>query len=90
MATHRSAEKRNRQNIKRRERNRDARATIRTEIKKSVQLADQGNLEEAKVSAKKAASLLDTAAIHGLHHQSNAARSVSRLYAHINKASAAQ
>lgn len=83
MATHRSAEKRHRQNLKRRARNRDARSTLRTAIKDAVSLAESGDAKGAKEKARVATRLLDKAAIHGLVHKKNAMRRISRLNARI-------
>ncbi len=88
MAVHKSADKRNRQNIKRNARNRDARAATRTAIKKALMLADSGDIAGAKEAAKVATSLLGKEAIHHLAHKKNVQRRVSRLYRHINSAEA--
>lgn len=90
MATHKSAEKRNRQNIKRNERNRAARATFRTEIKKAVELTTEKKFAEAEKSAKLAMKLLDKAANKSLVHKKNASRRISRLFARIHAAKSAK
>lgn len=87
MATHRSAEKRHRQNLKRRARNRLAKATFRTAIKKATTLAAAGDAQPAKSAAVDAISLLDKAAIHGIIHKKTAARKISRLQKRLNKLS---
>lgn len=79
MANHASAEKRHRQSLRRRERNRFARATIRTAIKKAHSHVEEGNADAAHDAAKKATSLLDKAAIHGVIHKNTVRRSISRL-----------
>ena len=89
MANHRSADKRNRQNIKKRTQNHAARAEIRTAIKNTISLAQAGDVEKAELEARKATKLLDKAAIHSLHHKKNVARRVSRINSHVNKARAA-
>ena len=83
MANHRSAEKRIRQNIKRRASNKNARSAIRTNIKGALQAANSGNFEHAYTRAGKAMSLLDKAVAHGVHHKKNAQRRISRLYKNI-------
>ncbi len=90
MATHKSAEKRYRQSVKRRDNNRFAKATIRSTLKKALSLAEAGKVDEAKVQAKLATKLLDKAAIHGVLHKKNAARRISRLNSHIQAAGAAK
>jgi len=84
MATHPSAAKRNRQNIKRYEHNRSAKSAIRSSIKKTALLVKQGKREDALAEAKKATSLLDKAIVHGVMHKSTAARTISRLHRSIN------
>ena len=87
MANHKSAEKRHRQNLKRRERNRVAKGAIRTKIKSALAAAKEGDKESALKEAQAASSLLDKAAIHGVLHKNNAARRISRLYKQIGSAS---
>ncbi len=84
MATHRSAEKRHRQSLKRRARNRFSKATYRTVIKSALELAKAGKTAEAKEKAKAATRLLDKAAIHGVLHKKTAQRNISRLHLQIN------
>ena len=79
MATHKSAEKRHRQNIKRRASNRLAKSTFRTAIKSALQHAEAGEAEQAKSQANLAMKLIDKAAIHGVLHKNNAQRRISRL-----------
>ena len=79
MATHKSAEKRHRQSIKRRDRNRYAKGSIRTEVKKALSLAKDGDFENADKSVVAATSLMDKAVIHGVLHKNNARRRISRL-----------
>lgn len=88
MATHRSAEKRYRQSLKRRSRNRLAKATIRTTIKNAVALAESGKTEEAKEKARQATRLLDKAAVQGTLHKKNVQRTISRVNARIHALSA--
>lgn len=86
MATHKSAEKRHRQSVKRRDRNRFAKATIRSTLKKALTLAEAGKVEEARAAAKVATKLLDKAAVHGVLHKKNAARRIGRLASRIENA----
>ena len=85
MANHPSAEKRHRQNLKRRARNREARAGIRTAVKSALISAKDGNAEKSKESVKLASRLLDKAAIHGVVHKNNARRRISRLQQQVNQ-----
>jgi len=82
----RSAMKRLRSSIKRRERNRFYRSTARTYIKKARRLIEAGELEEAEVMVRKAVSTLDKAAEKGIIHKNNAARRKSRLMRLFNQA----
>jgi small subunit ribosomal protein S20 len=86
VATHASAEKRNRQNIKRRERNRAIRATIRTSVKKVISLNSAGEKDAADAEFKKATTLLDRAVTNGVLHKNNAARRISRLQKQVSSA----
>ena len=79
MANTQSAKKRIRSSARKWERNRRFRSAARTHIRKTRQLIDQGNLEEAAEMAKLAASTLDKAARKGILHPNNASRRKSRL-----------
>ena len=83
MATHASAAKRHRQSLKRRDRNRNAKSTIRTTIKKSLLLLEKGDVTAANEQAKLANKLLAKAAVHGVMHKKTASRTVSRLFQKI-------
>lgn len=76
MANHKSAIKRNRQSIKARERNRVARAAVRTAIKKASQA---GNDAESKELMRQAERAIAKAAAKGILHPKNAQRKISRL-----------
>ena len=85
MATHRSAEKRHRQNLKKNERNRQARSRTRTIVKSTVALAAEGKKDEALQTLRLATRQIDKDAIHGLVHKNNAQRKISRLTKAVNK-----
>lgn len=86
MANIRSAIKRARQNVRRRERNLRFRSAARTYIKKTRQLIAEGELEGAQEAARRAISTLDKAAEKGILHRNNVARRKSRLMRHLNQA----
>lgn len=88
MANLKSAKKRIRQNIKRREHNRRFRSAARTYIRRSRELIDQGRLEEAEEVVRLAASTLDKAARKGVIHPNNAARRKSRIMSQLSAAKA--
>ncbi|HUP87966.1 MAG TPA: 30S ribosomal protein S20, partial [Longimicrobiales bacterium] len=76
MANTRSAKKRNRQDIKRNERNRSQRSRMRTAIKKVTSETDQAKADE---EFKTTAALLDRLATRRLIHPNKAARKKSQL-----------
>jgi small subunit ribosomal protein S20 len=86
LANTRSALKRIRSSVKRRERNRYYRSTARTYVKKARRFIEQGSLEEAQVAAQQAIRFLDKAAEKGIIHKNNAARRKSRLMRLLNQA----
>ena len=79
MANHKSAIKRDRQSLVRRDRNRDTRLAVRTAIKKVRVSIEAGNKAEAKEGARLAEKAIATAARKGLYHRMNARRKISRL-----------
>jgi small subunit ribosomal protein S20 len=79
MANHASAEKRNRQRIRRTERNRSVKGAVRTLLKKAraaITTAKPGDSASAVAAAIKA---VDRAASKGVVHPKMAARAKSRL-----------
>lgn len=85
---HKSAQKRHRQSLKRRLRNRSKKSTIKTYTKKAVDAVNTG-AEDALSLQQKAESLIDKAAKGSTLHKRAAARKKSRLARAINKAKAA-
>ena len=85
MANHKSAIKRHRQSLKRRDRNRDARANVRTAIKKVRSLVASGDENGAKASLVEAERAIAKASAKGLYHKKNAARKISRLASSVTK-----
>lgn len=85
MAHHKSAEKRNKQSLKKRERNRTAKAALRTVIKK-FNTAVATNPEEAKEILAAAVPVIAKTASRGIIHKNNAARNISRLSKKLHKA----
>lgn len=79
MANHKSALKRIRQNLKRREYNRTFRSRTRTFVKKARTLQAGKNLTVAEEATRLAIQELDRAASRGVIHKRNAARRKSRL-----------
>lgn len=83
MANIKSAIKRARQNIVRRQRNVAARSMYRTFVKNVVKAIESGNKEAAREAYAKAQPIIDKAAGKGLIHKNKAARIKSRLSARI-------
>lgn len=79
MANIKSAEKRNRQSIERRQRNRARLTRLRTEIKKVRTAVEAGDTELAKTLLDDTLSLIDRTASRGVIHSNSAARRKSRL-----------
>ncbi len=80
-----SAEKRHRQSLKRRERNRSVRTLTRTAVSEAL-AALQTTPATAGEAVRRAMGVLDRAAKKGVIHANNAARHKSRLMARYNAA----
>ena len=83
MPNIKSAEKRLKQSIVRRERNRSTKRTIKTECKKVIEAVAAGNVAQAETELREAAKLLDQSAAKHVIHRNAAARVKSRLSARI-------
>ncbi len=86
MANVKSAEKRNRQRIKRRDRNLFHLSTLRTYVKK-VRASIEAKDGKAAEALKVAISVIDKAAQKGVIARENAARKISRLTLAVGKSS---
>ena len=84
MANHPSAEKRNRQNIKRNDRNRAARTGVRSFVKKVRVAVAAGNKVEAKTALAEAVRKIDQAVGKGVYKRETGSRYVSRLSAQVS------
>ncbi len=85
MPNHKSAEKRVRQNEKRRAVNRSNRSNLRTQIKKlrtSLAATDKNQSQEL---LNPTVSAIDKAVNKGILHKNTAARYKSRFSAHVSK-----
>ena len=83
-----SALKANRQNIKRREHNRQMRSRLRTALKSIRASLDAKDLSGAKAALRATVSIVDKMATKGIIHRNTAGRYKSRLGARVSKASA--
>ena len=86
MPNTKSAEKRLRQNIVRRARNRSIKRTVRTQCRKVREAITAGDVERAEAEFRLAAKHLDRAGGKNLIHPNAAARIKSRLSAKIKAA----
>ncbi len=86
MPNIKSAEKRLRQSLKRRDRNRKAKAAMRTSVKKAEKATSAGKPEDAKAAVAAACKVLDTTARKGIIHKNMASRKKSRLMKKLNPA----
>jgi len=88
MPNHKSAEKRVRQNEKRRLINRGNRTKVRTYIKKLRAALDSGKTDEIQAVLPDAISVIDKSVQKGVLHKNAAARYKSRLTVRANQAAA--
>jgi len=84
LATHKSAEKRDRQSKVRRERNVAAKSAIKTKVKTVLAAVDGKNKETSAAALKATVPHLAKAAAKGLIHKKNASRKISRLTKKVN------
>jgi small subunit ribosomal protein S20 len=78
-----SALKAHRQNIKRREHNRELRSKLRTGLKAMRKSLDSNDIDGAKQGLTTTQSLVDKMAAKGIIHRNTAARYKSRLTARV-------
>ena len=88
MANIKSQIKRNRQNVKRAERNKSVRSELKTRTKSAVAAIEAGDADAA-AKTKAAVQRIDSAAAKGVIHKNAAARRKSRLTKRVNSASSA-
>ncbi len=79
-----SALKAHRQNVVRRERNRQMRSKLRTGLKAIRKALDDGEIDEAKKQLSTTQSLVDSMAAKGIIHRNTASRYKSRLSARLS------
>jgi small subunit ribosomal protein S20 len=86
MPNTKSAQKRLRQNVLRRQRNRSVKSVIRTQIRKVREAVADGDLDAAAEEFRRAAKQLDRAGARNVVHPNKAARHKSRLQKLIKRA----
>ncbi len=84
MATHKSAEKRNRQNEVRRLRNKSIKSQLKKKIKQVRLAIEAKDVEKAREALAQAIPFIYKAASKGVIHKRNAARKTSRLTRQVN------
>jgi len=89
VASHDSALKAHRQNIERRERNRQMRTRLRRALRDIRAAIDTGDAASVKDALRTTISLVDKMAGKGLIHRNTAGRYKSRLATRLSKKSAA-
>ncbi len=89
MASHASALKAHRQNIVRRERNRQMRTRLRAALRAIRAAIDAGDPAKAKAALRDTISLVDKMAAKGVIHKNAAGRYKSRLATRVTRKSAA-
>jgi small subunit ribosomal protein S20 len=89
VASHESALKAHRQNLKRREHNRQLRTRLRGALRDIRVAIDTGDTNSVKDALRATISMVDKMAAKGLIHRNTAGRYKSRLAARVTKRSAA-
>ena len=89
MASHASALKAHRQNVVRREHNRQLRSRLRSALRDIRAAIDSGDPKEVKDALRNTISLVDKMAGKGVIHRNAAARYKSRLAKRVTKKTAA-
>jgi small subunit ribosomal protein S20 len=84
LATHKSAEKRSKQAVKRQERNTAIKSKIKTNVKTVLSAVEGKDQTGAVNSLGKAIPEIAKAAAKGIIHKKNASRKISRLTKKVN------
>jgi small subunit ribosomal protein S20 len=89
MANIKSQIKRNRQNVRRNERNRAIRSEMKTRAKLTIAAAEAGDADRANAALAEAQKRFDMAVTKGVIHKNTAARRKARLTAQVRSLLAA-
>lgn len=84
MATHKSAIKRNRQNLKKRLINQTRRTKVKNLTKEVLEAVESGDREAAQAALSKVTPIIQRTAAKGTYHKNTASRKVSRLAQRVN------
>jgi small subunit ribosomal protein S20 len=85
VASHKSAIKRQKQALKKQEKNRSVKSMLKTLAKKVEQAIEAKSADTAKDALVKAMKAYDKAASAGIVHRTTASRKISRLSAKVGK-----
>ena len=84
MATHKSAEKRSRQNEKRRLRNASVKSGIKTQVKSVLTAVEAKDRKASQTALAAAFPAIAKAAAKGVFHKKTASRKISKLTRKVN------
>jgi small subunit ribosomal protein S20 len=84
LATHKSAEKRSRQNEKRQIRNTSVKSRVKTIVKAVVTAVESKDKESSETALMNAIPVISKAASKGAFHKNTASRKISRLTKKVN------
>jgi small subunit ribosomal protein S20 len=84
LATHKSAEKRSRQNEKRRIRNTSVKSSIKTHVKSVLSAAETKDKKVSETALAAVIPAIAKAASKGVFHKKTASRKISRLTKKVN------
>ncbi len=90
MPTHKSAEKRVRQNAKRKVRNKSIRSRLTTYTREFTDLLEEGDVDGAAEKIRKVEAEYDRAASKGVVPKKRASRKISRLKKRLHSAQTAE
>jgi small subunit ribosomal protein S20 len=85
LATHKSAEKRARQNKKRQQRNVAVKSSVKTRVKAVLGAVEDKKKDDARSALAKAITVIDKAAAKGVLQRNTASRKISRLTRKVNQ-----
>jgi len=85
LATHKSAEKRARQNKKRHLRNVSVKSRVKTRLKAVLSAVGEKKKDDSREALAKAIAVIDKAASKGVLHKNTASRKISRLTRKVNQ-----
>jgi small subunit ribosomal protein S20 len=85
LATHKSAEKRARQNKKRQLRNVSVKSRVKTRLKAVLSVVGEKKKDDSREALAKAIAVIDKAASKGVLHKNTASRKISRLTRKVNQ-----